>query len=134
MTNEEKVEYWINLSDYDLETAEAMHITKRYLYVGFMCHQVIEKIFKALYSKLKEETPPYTHKLTYLAQHGDFYDLLSEEQRNFTMEMEPLNIKTRYIDYKNEVAKKLSHEKCTEIIEKTKNLQLWIKEKLLSTN
>ena len=31
-----RVEYWIELSDYDLETAEAMLESKRYLYVGFM--------------------------------------------------------------------------------------------------
>ena len=39
----DKVAYWIELSDYDLETAKAMLDTKRFLYVGFMCHQVIEK-------------------------------------------------------------------------------------------
>jgi len=46
MTTEEKVRYWINISNYDVGTAEAMLQTKRYLYVGFMCHQVIEKIFE----------------------------------------------------------------------------------------
>jgi hypothetical protein len=30
--------YWVELSHYDLETAQAMLDTKRYLYVGFMCH------------------------------------------------------------------------------------------------
>ena len=42
-----KVQYWIEISDYDLDTAEAMLGSTRYLYVGFMCHQAIEKIFKA---------------------------------------------------------------------------------------
>jgi len=41
MTTEEQITYWIELSDYDLETASAMLQTQRYLYVGFMCHQVI---------------------------------------------------------------------------------------------
>ena len=35
MTKEEKVQYWQELSDYDLDTAEAMFSTKRWLYVGF---------------------------------------------------------------------------------------------------
>lgn len=43
-----KVTYWIEMSDYDLETADAMLLTGRYLYVGFMCHQTIEKILKAI--------------------------------------------------------------------------------------
>ena len=34
---ETKIKYWIDLSDYDLETADAMLNSKRYLYVGFMC-------------------------------------------------------------------------------------------------
>jgi HEPN domain-containing protein len=131
MTTDEKVVHWVKISDYDLETAVVMFDTKRYLYVGFMCHQVIEKIFKAVYVKRKEDTPPYTHRLIYLAQHGDFYNMLSEEQINFILQVEPLNIKTRYLDYKEELAKRLTQARCVEILEKTKNLQGWIKEKLL---
>lgn len=53
-----KVKYWIDLSDYDLETAEAMLLSKRYLYVGFMCHQTIEKAFKAYYTDLNLKQLP----------------------------------------------------------------------------
>lgn len=42
----DKVKYWLDLSNYDIETAIAMQKSKRYLYVGFMCHQTIEKNFK----------------------------------------------------------------------------------------
>jgi HEPN domain-containing protein len=130
MTNENKVTHWIELSDYDFETAVAMLQTKRYLYVGFMCHQVIEKIFKAYYSKLKEEIPPYTHKLIYLARHGGFYDLLKEEQINFVLELEPLNIEARYTEYKERLARRLTPNYCETLIEQTKILQQWIKEHL----
>ena len=130
MTNAETVTYWVELSDYDLETALAMFQTKRFLYVGFMCHQSIEKIFKAHYSKLKVETPPYTHKLIYLAQHGGFYDLLSNEQINFVLEVEPLNIETRYPEYKERLTKRLSPEYCEFLIEQTKSLQQWIKKQI----
>ena len=130
MTSEDKVTYWIELSDYDLETAKAMFKTKRYLYVGFMCHQVVEKIFKAFYAKLKEEIPPYTHKLIYLAQHGGFDDLLSEEQINFLLEIEPLNIEARYPEYKERLAKRLTPFYCESLIKQTKILQQWTKEHL----
>ena len=46
---DEKIRYWVDISEYDLATAEAMLTTGRYLYVGFMCHQAIEKILKAHY-------------------------------------------------------------------------------------
>ncbi|MFC1636039.1 HEPN domain-containing protein [Planctomycetota bacterium] len=39
-----KITYWIELSDYDLKTASVMLEGKRFLYVGFMAHQAIEKI------------------------------------------------------------------------------------------
>jgi len=58
------INYWIELLDYDFETAEAMFQCKRYLYVGFMCHQTMEKAFKAYFSKQKGETTPYTHSLS----------------------------------------------------------------------
>lgn len=38
------------MSDYDYDTAIAMMQTRRYLYVGFMCHQTIEKALKAYWS------------------------------------------------------------------------------------
>ena len=132
MTNAEKVQHWINLSNYDLETADAMLKTKRYLYVGFMCHQVVEKIFKACYAKLKEDTPPFTHDLEYIAKISDFYEILSEEQQNFIGELNTLNIECRYSEYKDDLSKRLTPAKCAQIVEQTKKLQQWTKETILS--
>lgn len=39
---EKNVAYWTDIAEYDLDTAQAMLDTGRYLYVGFMRHQVIE--------------------------------------------------------------------------------------------
>jgi HEPN domain-containing protein len=130
MTNEEKVQYWVDLSDYDMETAEAMLREKRFLYVGFMCHQAIEKIFKGYYTKLTEETPPFVHKLTYLARHGNFYELLTEEQQLFVEDLEPLNIETRYPEYKERLLRKLIPSYCVELITNTKALLQWTKEQI----
>lgn len=44
----DKVTYWIDIADYDIETAEAMYSTQRWLYVAFMCHQSIEKDDKSV--------------------------------------------------------------------------------------
>ncbi|GHT66074.1 DNA-binding protein [Bacteroidia bacterium] len=130
MTNEEKVHYWIDLSDYDRDSIEAMWRGGRYLYVGFVCHQTIEKIFKAYYTKLRKDSPPLVHRLMYLAEQGGFCDTLSEEQKNFVRELDPLNIEARYPEYKERLLKRLTPAYCTELITKTKALQLWIKEKL----
>ena len=127
----DKVKYWIEISDYDLDTAEAMLRSKRYLYVGFMCHQTIEKIFKAYYSNIKSIPAPFSHSLSYLAKSGEFYESFSEEQRDFIDQIEPLNIEARYPSHKERLMKSLNESKCAEILTKTKELQLWIKAKLL---
>ncbi len=127
---DDKVKYWLELSDYDFETALAMLHSKRYLYVGFMCHQTIEKIFKAYYISLKSETAPYTHSLSYLAKKGEFYETFAEEQKDFIDQIEPLNIEARYPSHKERLLKSLTYEKCMEIIQHTEDLQQWIKEKL----
>lgn len=127
---EDKAQYWIEISDYDLETAKAMLQSKRYLYVGFMCHQAIEKIFKAFFTKLKSETAPFSHSLSYLAKKGDFYESFSEDQKDFIDQLEPLNIEARYPSHKERLMKSLTDEKCKEILKNTKELQQWIKVKL----
>jgi HEPN domain-containing protein len=131
MTNEEKVQYWIELSDDDLGVAEIMLREKRFLYLGFMCHQVVEKIFKGYYSKQMEDTPPFTHDLKFLAQGAGFWETFTEEQKQFIRKLGPLNIRTRYPDYKRELSKELTQSVCESILEQTKTLQQWIKERIL---
>lgn len=127
---DKKVTYWVEISDYDLDTAEAMLQTGRYLYVGFMCHQVIEKILKAYWSSVLEEPPLKIHHLSRLAKLSGLIDEMSESQLDFWDNMEPLNIEARYPSYKEKLSIMLSAEKCKEIISETKELQSWIKSKL----
>ncbi len=124
------VKYWIGISDYDMETADAMLISKRYLYVGFMCHQTIEKIFKAYYVQNKEEAAPHSHSLSYIVKEGGFYKSFSEDQKDFIDQIEPLNIEARYPSYKERLLKSLTEQKCQEILNNTTHLQEWIKARL----
>lgn len=126
----DKVTYWKELSDYDLETADAMFRTGRWLYVGFMCHQALEKAFKAYWSSKKEEPAPFSHNLINIAQGCGLGQILNESQRLFIGEIMPLNIEARYPSYKKSISDSLSESKCGEILNKTKELQQWVKEKL----
>lgn len=126
----EKTTYWLELSDYDLETARAMLKTKRFLYVGFMCHQAIEKILKAYWSKISTETPPFTHNLTRLAEQTDLFKMLTDAQLDLIDSLEPLNIEARYPSYKERLLQSLNQKRSEELITRTQELQQWIKQKL----
>lgn len=126
----EKIKYWVELSDYDFETAEAMLASGRYLYVGFMCHQTIEKIFKAYFYSRFNESPPYSHNLTLLSVKSGINDLLEDDSKDFIDLLEPLNIEARYPTHKKELLKSLTKTRCENILLKTNKLQKWVKERL----
>jgi len=130
MTKEEKVAYWLDVADYDIETAEAMYKTKRWLYVAFMCHQTIEKTLKAYWSFVRDDIPPKTHNHMRLADGCELLEQMSEEQKSFLDIITNYNIEARYPEDKAALAQTLSPKVCRSIIDDTKVLQQWIKDKL----
>ena len=132
MTSEEKVEYWVDLSDKDFRIAKDLLKLKHFLYVGFMCHQSIEKIFKAAYEHQINDTPPFVHDLMLIANRAGIFNMLDDEQIGFIERLSPLNIRARYPDYKKELAKELTKTVCEDLVIKTQKLQQWTKEKILS--
>lgn len=118
------------MSDYDFETALAMQETGRFLYVGFMCHQSVEKILKAYFSAVKQETPPYIHSLSRLAEKSELLPRMNEEQLEVVDKLEPLNIEARYPSYKENLMRSLNKNKCDILLTETKALTEWIKQQL----
>ncbi|OQY33403.1 MAG: hypothetical protein B6243_06545 [Anaerolineaceae bacterium 4572_5.2] len=47
MKLQDKVEHWLDIAEYDLETAIAMQNSGQYLYTVFMRQQAVEKLLKA---------------------------------------------------------------------------------------
>ena len=125
-----KSEYWFESAEYDLQTAKAMLATKRYLYVGFMCHQTIEKALKGIFvTKHPEEELPYIHKLVRLANLCNLTDKLSDEQLSLLDTLNPLNIEARYPLNKSLLLQSLSQERCETLIQETEALFQWLKTK-----
>ena len=131
MTNEDRVKYWIDLSDEDFRVAKALLKLKHFLYVGFMCHQCIEKIFKAAYEYKTNNMPPFVHDLMLIANRAEIFEMLNNEQIDFIERLSPLNIRARYPDYKKELTKELTKPVCENLIIKTQELQQWTKENIL---
>lgn len=120
----------MDLVDYDLDTAEALYNGERWLYVAFMCHQVIEKVLKAYWTATQDAEPPYTHNLERLAMGCGLSDEMNEDQLHFIDLMIPMNIEARYPSYKEALSRGLTPDYCRSIIDRTKEMQSWIKSKL----
>ena len=113
MTRDEKVQYW--------------------LYVAFMCHQVIEKTLKAYWCATQETDPPYTHSHQRLAAGGGLYDLMNDDQRDFLDTITNYNIEARYPEDKDALARTLTSDFCRQMIDETKQMQQWIEGHLPAT-
>ena len=128
MDDFDKTVYWTDMSKYDYDTAKAMLKTKRYLYVGFMCHQAVEKMLKAIFVSTKApETLPYIHNLTKLARAADVFEAMTVEQHDILSKLEPLNVESRYPKTKDEVFAILTDEYCQTILSETEALITWLK-------
>lgn len=126
----DKVDYWIETAEYDLETSKVMQKGKRYLYVGFMCSLAVEKILKAFYVFAKNQMPPYTHNLRRIATEANLYKDLTENQKDFIDDIIPFSIEGRYPEYKQMLYEALNDEKCKKIIQETEEFIEWTKKKL----
>ena len=131
MSISSSIEYWIELAEYDLETAEVMLRGKRFLYVGFMCHQVIEKILKANYVCTYEQAPPYVHNILLLSQETGIYEYYSDNYKDQIDILTPLNIEARYPKYREKLLRALNYQRCKSILYTTREMFQWIKERSL---
>jgi HEPN domain-containing protein len=127
---ERKVSYWIEMAEYDLETARVMLDGGRYLYVGFMCHQAIEKVLKGYIWKKSGAEPAYTHSLARLLADAGLDNATSTELRDFVDILEPLKIETRYPTDREKLMRSMNRERSISILDQTKELYTWIKAKL----
>jgi len=127
----DNVLYWIDIAEYDIETARAMLEARRFLYVAFMCHQAIEKIVKAYYQLINNDLPPKTHNLLSLCDKTGLLVKFDENQSALLDVLNPLNIQARYPEHRERIMKTLTNERSTEIFLKTEELFKWIKKELL---
>ncbi|GBU21278.1 hypothetical protein R80B4_01167 [Fibrobacteres bacterium R8-0-B4] len=130
MTREEKIKYWVDLAEEDLVVGETLVKNGHNLYAGFLCHQVVEKIFKGYFTKVKNEVPPFIHNLLDIAERAGLYEMLSDSQRSFLKILNPLNIEARYPEYKNKARKYLTDENTRRVFEQTKELLQWTLKKI----
>ena len=130
MPNKERANKWLEIVSEDLSVAEVLYKTGHWLYVGFMCHQVIEKTLKAYLCVCRDDDPPYIHDHVRIAKGCGIYTKMSEEQKDFLEGIKRLNIEARYQEIKDAVARSLNRDNTAKILETTKQMNAWILQKL----
>lgn len=129
MANLEISRKWLEQVDEDILTAEALYKSRRWLYIGFLCHQAVEKLIKAYWFAMRDDEPIYLHNHFRLLEGCGLKSELNEELRRFIEIMAPMYIAGRYPEYKNQVARMLNEKGSAYIIEKTKEFKIWILQK-----
>ena len=124
------IDNWLALAQYDLATAEAMLQTGRYLYVGFMCQQAVEKLLKACYVKHHNATPPYTHNLLRLLTELPWNAEIDASMLGTLESLNSYYIESRYTEDIQELAAALTQTKAKSILNTTKELFAWIRSRL----
>lgn len=71
MDKKDKIEYWTISAENDWRAAGHLFEKGDYAYALFFGHLTLEKLLKAVYVKIKESTPPMTHRLIFLAEGAD---------------------------------------------------------------
>ena len=126
----DKVDYWLELCDDDLRAAKAMLKSENFLWAGFICHLIAEKALKAAIAGINNEVPPKTHDLPKLANKTGVCDDLPEVYTNLLNKLTPLQIETRYPEYKEKISALLTEKYCVDLLKETEGLLCWIKRKL----
>jgi len=128
MDSSEKFEYWRDIAQYDLKTAQAMYRTGRWLYVVFMCQQAIEKLCKGLYLLLIDDNIPQIHDINSLVT--KFADKLPEpiddEKRLLFARLSAFYLKNRYPEYKERLSMSLDKKEAGSILKKSREVFKWL--------
>lgn len=130
MAREDIADKWLEIAATDLDVAELNFNHNYWLYAAFLCHQALEKTLKAYYVSTHDDDPPFTHSHTRLLSKCELTDELTDEQLRFVTLIEPMYIEARYPEQKLDTAKMLNKEACRYILQTTKELIQWIRQRL----
>ncbi|MDC7126134.1 MAG: HEPN domain-containing protein, partial [Spirochaetales bacterium] len=119
-----RVSNWLEHSEYDLETAEAMFSSERYLYVVITLQQTLEKIFKAVF-EYKLKNIPRIHDLARLA--SSLQLILDDSQNKMLTELSYYYIASRYNERIKTLSSEVTKEKSQFYIERSKEIVKCIK-------
>lgn len=126
---DEDIKYWVNIAEYDLESAEAMLEAARYVYVLFMCQQAVEKILKAHVVKTTKSFPPRLHDLLRLFELAKLE--ATDEDKKFLGKLNYYYLESRYPDARKKISSEVNKNLAENYYIKTKEIFKWLQKKLI---
>ena len=115
---------WYRQAQYDMDTAQAMFDSGRYIYAIFMSHLSLEKALKGYYSEHCQELPPKTHNLLFLTEKASLK--LPQEFADFVFLLNRVSIPTRYPDDLTRLQTEYNREKTLEWLRSGKKVLSWL--------
>lgn len=128
MTREEKVAYWLKSAEQDWTVAGHLFEKQDFSYALFLGHLTLEKMLKAVFASRKEETPPLTHRLPFLAERAGIE--LSLEQLELLEIVTDFNLEARYPDEKFSFQKKCTKEFTAGYLARIEEMKSWLGQQL----
>jgi len=128
MTLQEKYEHWLDIAQYDLETAKSMLSSGRWVYVVFMCQQAVEKICKGLYTLYVDDNIPRIHNIKTII--GYFDDklpvVIPEEKFDLFNTLSAYYLNNRYPDFVSKLSSQIKEEEAMKILSQTEEVFSWL--------
>lgn len=129
MNQEEKYNYWLDIAEYDMISAEAMLNTGRYAYVAFMCQQSLEKLAKGLYNYYIDDNVPRVHNISFVI--GKVLDVLSiaEDETKLQLfdRLAAYYLQGRYPSFKEKISQLVNEEQAVKLLNESKEAFAWLK-------
>jgi len=128
MTSLEKYEYWLDIAEYDLATAQAMFDSGRWLYVTFMCQQAIEKLCKGLYNLYIDDNLPRIHNIrSIIRKYADLLPMqVTDEQYIFFDKLTAFYLEGRYPEHTQKLSELVYEPEARDILARAKEEFAWL--------
>ena len=128
MNIREKISYWRVSAENDWRVAVHLFDKGDFAYALFFGHLTLEKILKAIYVHDKEDNPPRSHRLVYLAGKTDLE--LREEQVELLEIVTDFNLEARYPDEKFSFYKQCTKEFTIRYLDMIEEMKEWLLQKI----
>ena len=126
----DKIHFWIESANDDWNVVQHLFEKEDYSYALFLGHLTLEKILKGLYVHYRNENPPYTHRLIFLAESIPLD--LNPDQLDLLEVATDFNLEARYPDEKFSFKKRCTKEFTEKYLKNIEVMKEWLMKKLPS--